>query len=178
MEKSKEIGPFFSEEYKDYITEMHKKIPHWGRTRKRLVRFYKFLHDERVTSFVDYGCGKGWLEQFLDPMPVSSYDPMVEEFSNPDYKSQGWLVCLDVLEHVEEKYLDNVLRHIYRSFIHKALFYISWADTDIFPDGTDAHITKHDFHWWYLRLTKYFVVEQIELKHADMGAFYIVTKRR
>ena len=181
---SQENKQLFSNYYRDQQKKLHEKEISYGRgPRLRLARVIKFLEEEKVANFIDYGCGKAMLRNLI-MQSVWPYDPMVEEFSREPPQAD-YLVCVDVLEHIEPELLDNVLEHIQSKFKKKALFYISWAVGSAFlPDGRDAHLILEDHHWWLQRLEKYFWIESMEMKpvhsmrppsaSTPKGAYFVV----
>lgn len=178
----------FSDYYQGQGSKLHADKVNYGRgPRLRLHRIVQFVHDEQVRELLDYGCGKAILGTLLR-CHVHNYDPMITKHS-ADPVSRDYLVAVDVLEHIEPEYLDNVLRHISTKFKKKAIFYISWAvGTAYLPDGRDAHLILEDELWWFAKLREVFNVEQFEMKpyylsntgDADdhpTGAYFIVTNK-
>lgn len=115
-----------------------------------------------IKTVLDYGCGEGNLEKEVfrkwlnkDRRPTRhgilwyNYDPAIEKKSIIAMESYNLVVCTDVLEHIEPKKLDNVLKHIF-----------SLADTFVFlvialnkanksyPDGVNTHLIIESPEWW------------------------------
>ena len=69
-----------------------------------------------VTELLDYGCGKGELAAHLKAsheVKIQLYDPCVEEYSGDAIPMQ-MVACIDVLNVVEQEYLDAVLNDLER----------------------------------------------------------------
>lgn len=180
----------YTDYYREQGEKLHEDRPSFGRgPRLRLHRIMEFVHHEKVTEMIDYGCGKAMLETFLR-CKVYNYDPMMPRYS-ADPEPRDYLVSVDVLEHIEPEYLENVLRHISSKFKKKALLYISWAVGSAYlPDGRDAHLILEDELWWFAKLREVFHVEQVELKpyyldedgtdeidRKPTGGYFIVTNK-
>lgn len=107
----------------------------------------------RATSILDYGCGQGSLARALVAQPISGYriseyDPAVPgKDYPPDFADM--VVVTDVLEHIEPKRLDDVLKHI-RTLARKVVFVVVATVPSGFtlPDGRNAHLIIHPSGWW------------------------------
>ena len=72
-----------------------------------LLKKYNF------SSIIDYGCGKQTAKNFLPAnIKYIPYDPAFPELSKLPEPNK-FLICTDVLEHIEPEYLDNVL-HLWK----------------------------------------------------------------
>jgi cyclopropane fatty-acyl-phospholipid synthase-like methyltransferase len=122
-----------------------------------LVRMYK------PRSLLDYGCGKGRQytedkvhEQWGGLMPTL-YDVGVDEFSAKPAGPFDGLICTDVLEHIAEEDLHDVLADIF-SYLPKrddggtsfVALYIACrpAKKKRLPDGRNVHLTVKPPSWW------------------------------
>lgn len=153
----------YSDDYKRQCEKLHQEDPAWGSgPKKRIRRIYKWLIDENIGGdLLDYGCGKGALSGCMD-IPVTSYDPMVSEFSKLP-EPHRYMVCCDVLEHVEPAYLDEVLQHMADVTLHQAYVYVSGVPAkETLPDGRNAHLIQEDWHWWTAKIEHYFRIQDIE----------------
>ena len=113
-------------------------------------------------SVLDYGTGKGKLiERLRDELPqsisVQGYDPAVEASANKPSTPVDILTCLDVLEHIEMKSIDLVLRDI-----HALTRHFCYLVIDLQPavkklaDGRNAHILLAPTEWWTTRIAQLF----------------------
>jgi len=102
-----------SDEYKEQLAQLHSQNPVFGSDGFRYVEIVKKLMGAtNCKSVLDYGCGKGVLAAKLD-FPIWEYDPAVKgKHITP--KSADLVICTNVLEHVEEAYLGEVLGDLAR----------------------------------------------------------------
>lgn len=150
------VSPFMSQEYLVLCQEMHNAKP-WGTTGHSYIdEFLPFAWDLRCDTLLDYGCGRDSVRKELEkrgvPIEVFSYDPAIPEFSGlPD--PADFVVCTDVMEHVEEEYVSDVLGHICSLATKGAYFCIALkrAKRNL-PDGRNAHITIQPSSWWMERI--------------------------
>lgn len=71
----------YTDYYREQGEKLHEDRPSFGRgPRLRLHRIMEFVHHEKVTEMIDYGCGKAMLETFLR-CKVYNYDPMMPRYS-------------------------------------------------------------------------------------------------
>ncbi len=140
---------------------------------EKLVKYIRerALQKKSALTVLDYGCGKGyapWLPTKELPKGVWGslrdkiqcfylYDPAVPHFSNPP--PVGWkfdvVACADVMEHVPEEHVDEVLANIasYCAEDGYLLFSISGNKAfKSFEDGENLHCTVHDSEWWKTKI--------------------------
>jgi hypothetical protein len=64
---------------------------------------------------------------------------------------------IDVLEHVELNYVENVLKDLARVTQKAGYFNVSTAPAQRkLSDGRNAHVTVRPSHWWTERLSRHF----------------------
>ena len=104
---------------KEYATIQ--KTRDWGWTSVKNLRFV--LPQVRTlspSSVIDYGCGTSPLLQLLDVKSIKErrhYDPAVADYSASPTKQYDLLISIDVLEHIDELHLDEVLDHLGRELL-------------------------------------------------------------
>jgi len=118
-----------------------------------------------VTSILDYGCAKGYLVHALRLLGLEAFGedisdyaienchPKVKQYlSKPTGKSYDLVICKDILEHVKEEDLPDLLTGI----VHrgkKFFFVIPLGDEDRFRireyEVDVTHVTKKDEEWWF-----------------------------
>lgn len=114
---------FYSEEHKQKNVTAHQNDPRWGENPDYFFVFNnKFKSLESIVtltkpkSILDYGCGKGHaLNQLKLKFPdiaMTNYDPFNFKYSTIPTSPSDLVVCYNVLQIIEEKFLDNVLTHI------------------------------------------------------------------
>jgi len=116
-----------------------------------------------ISTVLDYGCGRGTLVQGLkqiawaSPVTFYEYDPCVV---GKDIEPQPaeLVTCTDVLEHIELKYLDEVLLHLEQLTKRVIFFNIAMHRANkILPDGRNAHLIQRPRTWWMQRMSQYFI---------------------
>jgi len=101
----------------------------------------------KTQSVLDYGCGKASLSLHL-PFTITSYDPAITKFAE-EPEPADVVVCVDVMEHVEEPYVDVVLDHLKQLTRKVMLLHIALIPAKKqLPDGRNAHITLKPVEWW------------------------------
>jgi 2-polyprenyl-3-methyl-5-hydroxy-6-metoxy-1,4-benzoquinol methylase len=130
--------------YKGYALTLHKQN----------IKTYISITD--CKNILDYGCGKGMQyfkenihnDYFYGIMP-SLYDPAVEEYSKiPDGKFDA-VISTDVLEHIPEEELDDVLKQIFdKSIKFVYLGICNSLASSYLPDGRNSHVTRKPLDWW------------------------------
>lgn len=118
-----------------------------------------------MSCILDYGCGQNSLARALNERGIRtrSYDPAVEEFAAPP-KRTDFVVCTDVLEHVEADHMDQVIAHLVEVTGRALFVVVSLVPTaKLLSDGRQAHISLHSRAWWIDRLSRDFeVVDQFD----------------
>ena len=128
-------------------------------------------------SILDFGCGKGnqyhkeriHETNFRGIMP-SLYDPAVEQYSKLPEGTFDAVISTDVLEHIEEEDIDDVLKLIYskaNKFVYHGI--ANFPAVVMLPDGRNAHVIQQPLDWW---------IEKI-LPHADkLTMVYVYNKKQ
>ena len=151
-----------SESYKKELEELHKINEDWGTGPKiSVIGICHWMYMNNIKRVLDYGCGKGRLSLFL-PIEVSNYDPGIPEWCvNP--KPEDYLLCTDVLEHVEPDYIENVIEHLVSKFNKKAFLSIPLKKSKkLLSDGRNAHLIVKPAFWWIELLQRFCFVEHLE----------------
>jgi hypothetical protein len=149
-----------SEEYKNILKTLYQKRTF---TEKNFWYddFKKFLSDEiKPNSILDFGCSHGASlkkikEDFSYIQKIHGYDPGVEEYEEKPKHVYEYLLCTDVIEHIEPEYLEETLSYIDSLFTRKA-----WVIIACYPakkkllDGRNAHLIIEDSEWWIQTFNK------------------------
>lgn len=118
-------------------------------------------------SLLDYGCGKGYQytkqnlhdRYFYGIMPTL-YDPAVSTHNTlPEGKFDG-VISTDVMEHVPEDQLDEVLEQIYNKatkFVYLGICTI--PAKAVLPNGENAHCTVKPIDWWMNKIRPHATVD-------------------
>ena len=148
-----------SEEYRQQNAELHRsgRYGRWGY--REAENILKTAKEFRCETVLDYGCGAATLSKSL-PLPVTNYDPAIEEYSKLPTEKHDMLVLSDVCEHIEPEYLDNVLETV-RSLTEKVAYFViatSLDGTKTLPDGRDPHLIVEEPYWWVEKIRGYMKV--------------------
>ena len=84
------------------------------------------------------------------------------------------MCCIDVLEHVEEDFLDNILDDLKKITKKFGFFTIhSGPAVKVLEDGRNAHLIQKPPSWWLPKMC-----DRFEIKHVQEipGGFVLVTK--
>ena len=100
------------------------------------------------------------------------YDPVFPEYGKP--KKADLVCCIDVLEHIELPYLNNVLQDISNITTNLGFFTIHTGPANkLLSDGRNAHLIQKPLSWWIPRICVFFEIIQLELTHSG---FWVLTK--
>lgn len=131
-------------------------------------------------TVLDYGSAGGKTmqavrEHLIVPPGVEEfcYDPFVEAFSGPPMPAD-FVICTDVMEHVEPECTWAVLNDIHN--LTKKLVFFSIAlkpATKSLADGRNAHINLRDAEFWIREIKRRFIVSEVK---ADPDEVLIVAQ--
>lgn len=150
-----------SEEYRRMQQQLHEN-PNYGVASVQYAPIVaKIIQQTGITELLDYGAGKGRLGQTLRTIlpampPIQHYDPSIPEWAAPPRPSQ-FVCCIDVLEHIEPDYLDNVLDHLQSLVVTRGFFTVHTGPAiKTLPDGRNAHLIQQPPAWWLPRIMNRF----------------------
>lgn len=119
-------------------------------------------------SILDYGCGQSRLYERLKvnhSTKVYRYDPAILEISVIPVSHVDLIVNTDVLEHIPEEDLDEILAHM-KSLGENCFFNIhTGLAKQILPSGENAHCTIHPPEWWKDKIALFFPEARIDYIH-------------
>tara|TARA_B100000029_G_scaffold388658_1_gene384893 strand:+ start:3311 stop:3835 length:525 start_codon:yes stop_codon:yes gene_type:complete len=163
----------------DYL-KLQKKLhenPNYGVASIKFAPNVKtIVEDAKLYSISDYGAGKKNLQKRLMELGLKDfeyypYDPAFPEYGQP--KEADLVCCIDVLEHAEENYLDNILDDL-KKITKKFGFYTihTGPAAKVLADGRNAHLIQKPPSWWLPKMCNRF-----EIKHMQEinGGFILVT---
>jgi hypothetical protein len=108
-------------------------------------------------SLIDYGCGQSDLALRLcrkGGIPdIARYDPAIPELAAVPRRKFDVLINVDVLEHVPESEIDNVVTEMASMATHAAIIIDTKPAKTLLRDGRNAHVSQHDGVWWQERLS-------------------------
>ena len=147
-----------SEDYRAAQTALHRSDALYGNASIRMAKtVIGVLTEIRPPNLLDYGAGKGRLGEELKkayphPIEVRNYDPAIPAWAAPPAPTD-FVVCLDVLEHIEPDYLENVLDDLRRVTLRHAFISIYTGPAQrVLPDGRNAHLIQKPPKWWLPKL--------------------------
>lgn len=168
-----------SEGYLAQQQELHKN-PQYGIASKFYAPVVKqVLEGTKAKSISDYGAGKQVLKSSLNALGVHNfsyyaYDPAFPEYGQP--KTADLVCCIDVLEHIEEEYLANVLAELATITTKYGFFSVhTGAAEKHLPDGRNAHLIQQPSSWWLPKLCEHFEVVQLS---PGFGGFWVIVEPR
>lgn len=129
-----------------------------------------------ISHLLDYGSGKRMnLSKHIKPqkkLTYQAYDPGVPDLSSAPVPAQ-MVACIDVLEHIEPEFLDNVLDHIASLTEAVAFLTVHMGPAGkLLPDGRNAHIIQEPMEWWLPKLMKRFELQTVQQTNAV--SFYVI----
>ena len=171
-----------SEEYAKLLEWEHANTPgEWGHTAEMYVHTI-VQHCEDYTDWLDYGAGSGGLTKattklYGNRFNITEYEPSRPNTVAPE--PADYVVCIDVLEHVEPELIDNVLDDLKRVTSKKGYFTISCRPASkILKDGRNAHILVKPKEWWKEKLEPRFKIIEEGWDPSDKNYKVIVYARK
>ena len=122
----------------------------------------KLIQATGATRLLDYGCGLGnqysaaKLHEFWGVPVPALYDPGVVGLETKPAGSFHGVICSDVLEHVPEALLGNLLAEVFgyaERFVWMSV--CCRPAKKSFPDGRNLHVTVRDPQWWTRLVRKF-----------------------
>ncbi len=160
-----------SPEYQAQIQQLHKDDPSWGSTGRHFAPLVlKVVQDYAPLNILDYGCGKQSLSRSLPEFHITGYDPGVPGIDTPP-APVDFVICTDVLEHVESAMLDDVLDDLQR--VVKDVLFVAVSTVDayqILSDGRNAHLVVKPLEWWLPKLMNRFSIINLAVVHEGFHA--------
>lgn len=158
----------------DYYTEIYKEIHNndssYGAASDHLKSLQIIIEYLKPKTVLDYGCGKGVLSNKLQKLYPDiifyQYDPSIPGKDFIPITNVDLVINIDVLEHIPEGMIPNVLEKIAQLSSH-AFFALHHAKAKaILPNGENAHITIKPKTWYKNILSKYFnKINQYDCKY-------------
>lgn len=170
--------------YQEIINQYHKiylqeseegKV--YGRSSESMLHFIaELIRKKNPKTILDYGCGRSGLVNYFwndGARVVFKYDPAIREFRHKPKGAMDMVLCTDVLEHIPEDHVTNILSDI-RTIASDAFFSISLVRARRFlPNGLNAHITIKPSEWWIKKIKDNF--REIDILKEDDRELYIKT---
>ena len=88
---------------------------------KHIPEIVQIYREHHCKSILDYGCGKAvwWFSEFFKPVfnsepKVRLYDPYVPEYSKLEGGTYDMVICTDVMEHIPEDEVQDVINKLFK----------------------------------------------------------------
>lgn len=184
MKPSEErISPEYLKTQEEMHIGLHKTMQYGSIAHTIFPRVVEpMVRSSKSKSVFDYGCGKQYLKEPLEKMGVeyTGYDPAIKKYSTLDLsKKHDMVICVDVMEHVEEEYHDIVLEDISKLAGKFVLFTICPIEAKkVLSDGRNAHICIAGPSYWLEKICKYFEPVQLANCVEGLAGFYIMCRSK
>lgn len=133
------------------------------------------LNDIKPKSILEFGCGQSILiDKLVHDAEYYRYDPAIPKFSTIPVESADFIINTDVLEHIPEKDLDDVIATMKSITDH--VFYNIATDyaNEILPNGENAHCSVWGADKWLKIIQKHFPDAEVAY-YVEKGACLIIT---
>src|SRR5688572_9190678 len=139
-----------------------------------------------VKHVLDYGCGsrlslaKALNGKVHHAFKYQAYDPCVPRFSTAPIPAE-MVCCMDVLEHIEEDCIEDVLDHLVSLTESFGFFSIDTGPAKkVMADGRNAHVLQRPPEWWLPRIMCRFNLQTFQIIYAAENhlKFYVVVHAR
>ena len=149
------IDPYLVAQY----AELHAAGPYGKTSLKLIARIRPLARELKPASILDYGCGQSLL---LDNLALCAstalhrFDPAIPHLADLTVHRVDLVVCTDVLEHIPESDLPDVVTQI-AELSKNAIFCIDTTESEqVLPDGSNAHCTVRPPPFWEALLRRHF----------------------
>jgi len=142
------------EYYIDQYKQLHASKSYGTSSGRQLVKpIQHLINIKKPQSVLDYGCGQSDLYKKLNgPKVVDRYDPAIPDLSTHPTEHYDMVLCTDVMEHIPEEEVDNVLNDLH-SLGDTVYVVISCIEAyALLPNGENAHTTVKPQQWWVDKL--------------------------
>jgi len=162
-----------SEEYKSQLEKLHREKPGFGTSSPMYAPIIRQICKQyEPEELLDYGAGKQALKEALGIKDgYRAYDPCIPEISDIP-EPADFVVCTDVLEHIEPLFLQRVLDDLKRVTKKVGFFAIHTGKAlNVLPDGRNAHIIQEPANWWLHWILKRWHLEAFQ---RDTYGFWVI----
>lgn len=168
-----------SDDYRDLLRDLHDSEVSFGVGGQHALVISQICKSLQIGSVTDYGAGKRGLEkvlreEFALKLDYFPYDVAFPEYGRP--VPADLVCCIEVLEHVEPEFIDQVIGELAQITIKWGYFTVHCADAGKFlADGRNAHILQRPISWWLTKFSQHFDVQWMSKTGLDSFAV-LVTK--
>jgi hypothetical protein len=166
-----------SKEYLDLQSDLHKN-PYYGVASLGYAPIVAQVYVAvGARSVSDYGAGKCNLRAGLEKSGLSGFDYFPYDPVFPDYgapRPADLVCCIDVLEHIEEAFLPNVIADLVKITENIGFFTVATGPAQkVLADGRNAHLIQKPAAWWLPKFLPFFNIEHLE---NDEQGFWMVVR--
>lgn len=171
------MSKYISDEYLDTQIELHNKNNYGTASISHAPNIKEILIETGFKTLSDYGAGKKNLQKALHEIGYKDfeyypYDPVFPEYGEPQ-KAQ-LVCCIDVMEHIEEIYLEKILDELKDITLNLCYFSIATIPAlKILKNGKNAHLIQQPARWWLPKLCERFHIQFLKL---TKGGFIVLCK--
>lgn len=143
-------------DYAAAYSELHKNEKYFANRGVYADQIAELVKRHEPKSMLDYGSGKGYQylasrihEKWGGLLPVC-YDVGVRQLAKKPEGKFDAVICTDMLEHIEEADLPEILADIFgyaSTFVFLAISTVP-ARKKVLPDGRNVHLTVKPEAWW------------------------------
>lgn len=176
------MNHLLSNDYKEILEAVHSSSG-WGITaRIEFNNILNFISKNKILNVLDYGSGQQFLEKelpkFVSGIFVQSYEPGIPRLAHKPNPAE-LVCCIDVLEHVENDFVDSVLDDLKNLIIKFGYITLSTVPAKrVLPNGKNAHLTVMPVEWWSEKIEKRFTVLTSELCTASEGGWKFIVESK
>lgn len=143
---------------KEYQDIHNRELPHMigEKVVEHVWDIQDLCYRYKAKKLLDYGCGKAYAYKhrkihWLWGANVHLYDIGIEAYRNlpPAQEEIDGVISIDVLEHIPEGEIDDVLSYWYSlnpSFVYASV--AQYPANAKLSDGSNAHVTLKESGWW------------------------------
>ena len=155
--------------------DIHSREKYGNTSVKNLPYLLPHIDDLNPSSIVDFGCGLSILVDDLSSACGAQgvrYDPAIPAYSAKPAGRFNLLLNIDVLEHVPETALDDLIGEMAGMADNAIIVIDTGPAVLILPDGRNAHISQFPQDWWARKLARHFsYLEPIRVRSTRRAAF-------
>jgi len=125
---------------------------------------WDIIKRNKIKKILDYGCGKAQFHHLLfnnhktpgaPNVDITGYDPAYLPFAKRPEGKYDMIICTDVLQHVQEDKVEEVLADIFQFSDNVFLTITCYDATQVLLNGKNAHYTVKHPDWWKKKLQPY-----------------------
>ena len=171
----------YSSDYLEKQTDLHNNENYGIASLTYAPMVADLIKKLNIKSISDYGAGKkrlliGLEKQGITNIKYNAYDPVFPDYGQP--MPAELVCCIDVLEHIEPEYLDNVLSELNKITNNIGFFTVHTDPAKkTLSDGRNAHLIQESPSWWIPKISKYFNILHLENHNIFGKGFWVLVER-